>query len=408
MSKLAGIVQRQLKHDAPYAWFLRDQASTSPIFRSQHLAELDNRLEAYLNCFELSQNGDQPIIAKLNLKDWGSVYVIALVSLRTNDSITFDKAIDALKEQQQAKELSDALCRVDFNTAKPYLCKLIKHENPLARIAAITASGFFTKDIDKAVLQGLLKDSPEVIVATLDVIGKNKLINFKPDVTELLTHDEENVRFQAAYTGNLLGLTSAFSPLQKFCFNETPHLRKALSLLYQVVNESEIKPALNKIQKSAFSPRIKAYNIAMSGLPEMIPILLEWMNDPEYAPLAGEAFSFITGADIEEDDLSILDVSLCESQEAPLAEKRKKDPWTEGYEDDLPWPEPELVKQWWRAHQHQFQNGTRYLAGKTLTEAHLNDVLIHGTQPQRHIASLILTIKNPLDTMIDVTRFNQL
>ena len=133
----------------------------------------------------------------------------------------------------------------------------------------------------------------------------------------------------------------------------------------------------------------------MAGLPDMIPVLLEWMEDPEYAPLAGEAFSFITGADIEEDDLSILDVEICESQEAPLAEKRKADPWTEAYEDDLPWPDPELTRTWWQANQQHFQNGTHYLAGKTLENKNLGFVLDEGTQPQRYIASLILSIQDP-------------
>ena len=405
MTKLATIVQRQLKHDAPYAWFLRHQASTSPVFRSQHLAELDTRLESYLACFQLNPQERRSLVEKLRLIDWGTVFITALVALRHNDVTVFKRAVAMLADDQQAKELSDALCRVSYPTAEPHLAKLIAHENPLARIAAITATGFFCRDIDKGSVEKLLNDSPAVVAAMLGVIGKNKLVACKDSVSALLAHENEAVRFQAAHAGNLLGIPAALPALQAFCFSETPFLRAAIGLIYHVIPESDIDATLARIHESAFSPRIKAYSIAMAGVPDRIPVLLEWMDDPEYGPVAGEAFSFITGVDIEEDDLSIINVSLCESQEAPLAVKRKKDRWTEAYEEDLPWPEPELVINWWQANQCHFQNGTRYLAGKTLTDNNLQDVLKNGTQTQRLAASLILAVKDPNVMVRDVTAY---
>jgi len=405
MSKLSTIVQRQLKHDAPYAWYLRNEASTSPIFRRMDLADLDIRLESYLACFQLNPHDRKLLLARINPHDWGSVFIMALIALHANDAEAFDNAIAALIQEQQTKELSNALCRVDYIIAKPFLDGLLVHENPLARIAAITAMGILTLKIENRLLHQLLNDTPSVIAATLKVVGTNKLFAMKDTVSDLLAHENQTVRFQAAYAGNLLGLPAAVSVLKSFCFEETPYLRAALCLLYHIVDESDITDSLMQIQKSTFSPRIKAHNIAMAGLPKMIPILIEWMQDPEYAPVAGEAFSFITGADIEEDDLSIINIELCESQEAPLAVKRKMDRWTEGYEEDLPWPDPELVTIWWQTHQHQFQRDTRYLAGKTLDDENLQTILDEGTQPQRIAASLILAVRHPEITVKDVTGF---
>ena len=390
------IVQQQLKHDTPYAWFLRNQASTSPVFYRKHLAELDERLEAYLDCFIVSQRAGKSLLPILNMEDWGSVFVTALIAIRTNDSESFDIALDALETEEQAKELSDAICWTPIESAKPFLDKGLLDKNPLARSAGMTAVGYFTPKIDSELLDTFLKDtSLGVIATTLKVIGENKLTDYDEQVWEFLTHEDEEISFRAAFTGNLIGVQGAFEALQKFCFTENPYLREALSLLYQVMPENDISATLGRIQKSDLSVRIKAYSIAMAGLPDMIPVLLEWMKDPEFAPLAGEAFSFITGADIEEDDLSILDVEICESQEAPLAEKRKSDPWTEAYEDDLPWPDPELTSTWWQTNQQHFNSRTRYLAGRTLEENNLQAVLDHGTQPQRHIANLILSIQEP-------------
>jgi len=395
--KLSKIIQQQLKHDTPYAWFLRDQASVSPIFYRKHLAELDERLEAYLDCYLISQHAGKSLLPTLEMSDWGSIFVTALTAIRTNDTDSFELALNALEEETQAKELSDAFCWTSFEQSKPLLDKAILDKNPLARIAGITAVAYFTPQIAPELLDTFLKDkSLGVIAATIKVIGENKLTDYDEKLWEFLTHENEEIRFRAAFAGNLIGVQGAYEALQKFCFgDETPYLREALSLLYQVMPEGEISNTLARIQKSSLSARIKAYSIAMAGLPDMIPVLLEWMEDPEYAPLAGEAFSFITGVDIEEDDLSILDVEICESQEAPLAEKRKSDPWTEAYEDDLPWPDPELTNNWWKANQQHFQNGTRYLAGRTLEKNNLQTVLDKGTQPQRHIANLTLSAQEP-------------
>ena len=394
--RFSKVLQQQLKHDTPFAWFLRDQASASPIFYKQHLAELDDRLEAYLDCFLVRQSASKSLLPILEIGDWGSVFVTALTAIRTKDEDSFDIALNALETENQAKELNDALCWTRTESIKPFLDKAILHINPLVRLAAITAVGHLTPKIDSELLNIYLEDeSLGVIAATIKVIGENKLSDYDEQVWEFLTHEDEEISFRAAFAGNLIGVQGAYEALQKFCFNENPYLREALSLLYQVMAESDIDATLSRIHKSDLSIRIKAYSIAMAGLPDRIPVLLEWMKDPEYAPLAGEAFSFITGADIEEDDLSILDVEICESQEAPLAEKRKLDPWTEAYEDDLPWPDPNLTADWWNANQHRFQNGTRYLAGKTLENDNLKFVFEEGTQPQRHIASLINAVKNP-------------
>jgi hypothetical protein len=129
MTKLAKFVQSQLKHDAPYAWFLRNQASTSPIFNSNHLAELDNRLESYLSCFCLSQTEQYLLLSKLSKNDWGAVYIIAVVALRSNNTTVFDDAVTALTELQQAKELSDAFSKIEYELAKPFLQKLLKHKD---------------------------------------------------------------------------------------------------------------------------------------------------------------------------------------------------------------------------------------------------------------------------------------
>jgi len=402
---LATIILQQLKHDAPYAWYLRNSASVSPVFKREHLNVLDQQLESHLDCFFISESKKKIVLSMLNLSDWGAVYVMALIAIKTNDVEFMDAALGVIKQQRQSTELRDALSCAEIQFAKPVIKNLLCNKNSLVHAAAIESLSSHDMQLDNETILSFLKKSPDVVISTLKYIGNNKLVYYKENVESLLTHYDEAVCFQAAFSGSLLGLPRAISVLQNYCFSETQFVRNALSLYYDVVAKSAIWVAVEKIQKSSISPRIKAYNLAMAGLPDYVSTLIEWMNDPEYAPIAGEAFSFITGVDIEEDDLSIINVELCESREAPLAEKRKKDPWTQAYEEDLPWPDPELVSIWWQNNKNNFQNGSRYLAGMTLDVDNLHTILKQGTQTQRHSASLILAVNKPDSKVIDVTEF---
>jgi uncharacterized protein (TIGR02270 family) len=71
-------------------------------------------------------------------------------------------------------------------------------------------------------------------------------------------------------------------------------------------------------------------------------------------------------------------------------------------DEDLPWPEPELVRKWWQQHQGEFRPGVRYLRGKEITPASLKDTLISGNQRQRAAAALELAIRQPTQPLFEV------
>lgn len=393
LNPFAAGVQSQLRHDLPYAWFRWHQANSSPLFRKRHLTEMNERLLAYLDCYLISEKSGAAIAENVKLEDWGAVFAIALTAILSNDMAGFQRAVEAMAEPRHSEELSDALCRVEFETARPYLTAMARHPNPLARIAVIKAAGRHACEINESWLAPMLQDSsPEVRIAALEIIGNNQLSAFKQNVKALLTHEDEAIRFYAAYAGNQIGVKEAYTVLTPYGYRETPHFRKALGLLYPMLDYETILRAVNRILEGSYSIRIKTYNLAMAGLPDEIPVLLEWMKNPLHAQLAAEAFTFITGADLIEEDLIQDPKEISGSVKKQLKQDRKQDSWTQSYEEDLPWPDPEAVAVWWEKNQYRFKTGTRYLAGKTLTEEHLRQVSEEGTQPQRHQAELILRL----------------
>ena len=70
-------------------------------------------------------------------------------------------------------------------------------------------------------------------------------------------------------------------------------------------------------------------------------------------------------------------------------------------DEDLPWPEPQLMKDWWDKNKGSFKTGTRYLLGKPINDKTLQDALKNGFQRQRLAAALELAILNPGTTLFE-------
>ena len=64
-------------------------------------------------------------------------------------------------------------------------------------------------------------------------------------------------------------------------------------------------------------------------------------------------------------------------------------------DESLPWPDPEKIAAWWRAHGAKFASGTRYFMGDVPTPATCLEVLKTGFQRQRIAAAEYLTLLTP-------------
>ena len=128
------------------------------------------------------------------------------------------------------------------------------------------------------------------------------------------------------------------------------------------------------------------------GDPTSIPSLIENMAVPALARVAGESFTMITGVDLAYDDL---DTDKPEGFEADPTEDPEDENVEMDQDEDLSWPNPQLIEKWWFTHRLEFTNGTRYLLGKPMAIDSLNDVLRIGKQRQRTAAAIELAMRQP-------------
>jgi hypothetical protein len=64
-------------------------------------------------------------------------------------------------------------------------------------------------------------------------------------------------------------------------------------------------------------------------------------------------------------------------------------------DENLPWPDPGLVSNWWQQHGNSFDNGRRCFLGKSITADHLRQALYSGSQYQRSSAAMESALLNP-------------
>ena len=71
-------------------------------------------------------------------------------------------------------------------------------------------------------------------------------------------------------------------------------------------------------------------------------------------------------------------------------------------DENLPWPDPERIGQWWTANRSRFSVGTPYFLGAPKATADWLEALSDAFQRQRHAAALELAIRQPNKAMFEV------
>ena len=121
------------------------------------------------------------------------------------------------------------------------------------------------------------------------------------------------------------------------------------------------------------------------GDPHAVNWLITKMTDPLLARLAGEAFSIITGVDLEKHSLAA----------PPIPNANTADAFV-GLDEDtnLPWPDVNKIAALWRSHV-DVTASQRYFLGKSISVDELRRIIDEGAMRQRHAAALELALHDP-------------
>jgi len=204
-----------------------------------------------------------------------------------------------------------------------------------------------------------------------------------------LQHDDTGCRFWAAWSAVLLGERNAVESLKTFATLDSCYREQSLQLVLRVMDSREAQPWLKGLAAYPEALRYVIIGTGVVGDPLIMPWLFEQMENSDLARVAGETFSMITGVDIAYEDL---EGEWPEGFEAGPTDNPEDDDVAMDADEDLPWPNHQLIQVWWQKNQQRFQPGTRYLCGQPITVENCQRVLRKGYQRQRRAAALELAL----------------
>jgi uncharacterized protein (TIGR02270 family) len=208
-----------------------------------------------------------------------------------------------------------------------------------------------------------------------------------------LAEKDLTCRFWAAWSAVLLGNRgNALDVLKTFSSLTNPFQEEALQLVLKVLPSSDAHTLLKTLAQAADQYRHLIRGVGMVGDPYYVPWLIKQMDDPKFARLAGEAFSFITGLDLAYLDL---ERDAPEGIELGPNDDPEDDDVAMDEDDNLPWPDPIKIQAWWDANNSTFINGERYFMGAQVTREHCVQILKDGYQRQRLAAAQYLCLLEP-------------
>ena len=218
-------------------------------------------------------------------------------------------------------------------------------------------------------------------------------------VQRSLTTEDAKCRFSAARSAALLGDSASVSVLAEIADVGLPYSEQAAILAFRRMDLAAALRWQKELAGNLPSARLAVIGSGSIGNPKLMPWLIEQMKVPTLARLAGESFTMITGVDIAYEDLEGEKPEGFESGpiEDPEDENVEMDP-----DENLPWPNRELIQKWWSNNRSDFQNGIRHLIGKPITEEWLQQVLRIGRQRQRAAAALELVLRRPGQPLFEV------
>jgi uncharacterized protein (TIGR02270 family) len=419
----------QHAEEAAFLWTVRDRAVRAPWYWLKSVAALDERVEAHLDGLRIAGDMAWPICqANLENVDQGGVFPFAVLAFEAGDPQRMREALAAGSATVESRRsLVSALGWIGDTGVTRWIGRLLDTRSAVNRAIGVAACAIRREDPGPALAAAIADPDPALRFRALRAVGEIKRRDLLDPLREHLTDEDEACRFWAAWSLTLLRERSGLTNLTQWIGQGTPLGRAALPLSMRAMSVEDGRDWIRMMAKDPELQRTAVMGAGFLGDPTCVNWLLGQMEKPELSRLAGDAFSMITGADLQYQNLDRSAPAPVEElgEEAPqeLEEPAKETgepneatvdaveeteaapeaPADDADEDgNLPWPDPVRIREWWDANQGNFQAGKRHLAGQALTERAARQVLLTGNQRQRAAAAFDLALREPDELLFEV------
>lgn len=388
-------IYEQYVDNASFLWILRSIAVNQPHYYPSDIQELDQRIEAQLDGLMISIDTAWPVcLDALELLEPGEVFTAAIVAFRSHDMTKIQHVVEiGLSDDYLIKGLISALGWLPGKIVHSWVKKFLMSKDLNHKYLAIAACSVRRENPEEYLNRILERDDCRqhipLYARSLRLIGELRRLDLMPYLETALKAEEDNVRFWAIWSSILLGKHELVNQLEPFVFNSGPYQVGAINIAFRVLPVEQGRSWISTLAKSEGQERNVVKATGVLGDPQAVNWLIGKMKDESLAKLAGEAFSLITGVDLEQYELidDTRDVS------GNLEDDEIEDDSVELDEDEnLPWPDYEKVKNIWMNQARSFIAGKRYLLGKPVNSDWLKSKVSTVGQRQRHAIAMELAL----------------
>jgi uncharacterized protein (TIGR02270 family) len=391
----------QFAEQAAFVWTQRARAVHSPAFTLTALGELDERLAAYIEGLHVSGAAGRRHASRALLEHPGpgEAFVAAVLALETCDAAWRESVIAAVETVPDALPgLVSAFGWVEPAALRGIVPDLLAASSSVRVIAGLAACALHRVVPGSALEPLLAHRDPVVRARALRLVGEAGAPAWQASCIARLDDEHPACRSWAAWSAVLLGDRGGGMAALAREAGARPG-GAAFELLLQALPPAEAHAWLRKLCAGGIAPGWLLRGSGRVGDAAYVPWLLDRMADSQAARPAGEAFTLITGADLEARPLR--GRRPADAPVGPVDDPDDPDVSLDA-ESDLPWPDIAGVTAWWQEHRADLAPGVRRLLGQPVTPEHARAVLSSGArQPQRTLAARALALLAPGQPLFD-------
>ena len=388
-------VFEQYVDNASFLWVMRSIAVDQPHYRPHDILELEQRIESQLDGLMTSiEPAWSACVDGLETEDSGEVFTSSVVAYRSHDINKIQKVVEVgLSNMQTAKGLISALGWLPGNLVHSWIKKFFTSKDLNHKFLAVAACSIRRENPDELLNRILeradCRENTSLYARSLRLVGELRRLDLMPFLDTAITSDNEDARFWALWSSALLGKRDIINLFEPFVFNPGPYQNIAINLVFRILPIEYARGWISTLAKSGDQSRAVIQATGILGDPHAVNWLISKMQDESLAKLAGEAFSVITGIDIEEQQL----VDESKSNNATENDDDTSDQLDIlGEDENLSWPDHEKIKRLWMNYGRNFISGQRYFLGKTISAEHIKSRLQTMTQRQLRASSYELAL----------------
>lgn len=378
-------VVREHASEAAWLWLQRERAVSSPHYRLTELAKLDARVTAHLRGLEVAgADGSAAALELLEHADAGAVFVSAYLAFSASDASPIRHALQLAALNQACEQaVVSAIGWAEPDAVHGPLLRLAASRVPLYRRLALHGLASHRLPCDALLTAALGDADPALRAAACETVGTLGFAALAPLLAQALSDPDASVQLAAAASALRFGHVSAAATLLEQALRQPEPPRSAVEVAVRCGEPEWSRNVLRRLAADPARRRLAIWAAGAIGDAATLPWLVKLTHQREYARLAGESVSMITGADLRYLDL----------HRDPPDESTELDE----HSDDLHlvWPHPDALAAWCDRQTSSWRPGLHLLCGASPTREVCARVLRHGTQRQRAAAAIELARHEP-------------